>query len=162
RPTRPNSGLAGSRELLRIAEFPAIISKCGCDGVAVMKESPAGLFRGLFETHLHVGDLGRAMEFYGEVLGLAGGRVETEGRAAFYWIGRDRSAMLGIWERPPWVSDGDVADSASKQVIPQHLAFEVTLADLQTAIDRIRQQKIELRNFFDEVTTEPSVFGWMP
>src|SRR5262245_25875126 len=122
-----------------------------------MPESPAGLFRGLFETHLHVADLEIAMKFYGEVLGLELGHVEAARRVAFYWVGRNRSTMLGLWEHPPWTTDATRASIA-----PQHLAFEVSFDDLQAAIDQIRQQRIELRNFFDEITAEPSVFGWMP
>jgi lactoylglutathione lyase len=118
---------------------------------------PAELFRGLFETHLHVADLEKAMRFYEEVLGLELGRKEAERRAAFYWIGKNRSSMLGIWERLPWDEGG-----LGKPVRPQHLAFEVDFADLQTAIERVKQHGIELRNFFDHVTDEPSVFGWMP
>jgi lactoylglutathione lyase len=123
----------------------------------VTSGSPAGLFRGLFEAHLHVADLERAMRFYGEVLGLELGRKETERRAAFYWIGKNRSSMLGIWERPPWAEGG-----IGNLVRPQHLAFEVDITDLQAAIERVKQYGIELRNFFDQVTDAPSVFGWMP
>ena len=35
-----------------------------------MTTSPAKLIRGLFEAHLHVADLERAMKFYGDTLGL--------------------------------------------------------------------------------------------
>ena len=122
-----------------------------------MSDAPAGLFRGLFETHLHVANLERAMRFYGEVLGLELGLKETERRAAFYWIGRDRGAMLGLWERPPWA-----ADAVGNQVVPQHLAFAVDLEDLTAAIDRAKQRGLELRDFFDRVTDEPSVFAWIP
>jgi predicted enzyme related to lactoylglutathione lyase len=66
-----------------------------------MSQQPAGLFSGLFETHLHVADLERSMRFYGEVLGLELGRKETERRAALYWVGKDRRTMLGLWEKPP-------------------------------------------------------------
>ena len=142
-----------------------------------MNEQPAGLFRGLFETHLHVADLERSMRFYGEVLGLELGLKESARRAALYWVGKDRRTMLGLWERPPWVADynvtserdsgnrgmrGRVTGNAGSVILAQHLAFEVALEDLQTAIDRIRQHGIEVRDFFDRVTDEPSVFGWMP
>jgi catechol 2,3-dioxygenase-like lactoylglutathione lyase family enzyme len=135
--------------------------------LSVMSEQPAGLFRGLFETHLHVADLERSMRFYGEVLGLELGRKETERRAALYWVGKDRRTMLGLWENPPWVmSDSATRDSFAGDVgnviRAQHLAFEIALEDLQTAIDRIKQHGIEPRDFFDRVTDEPSVFGWMP
>jgi lactoylglutathione lyase len=122
-----------------------------------MSRSPAGLFLGLFETHLHVANLEKAMKFYGEVLGLELGLKDTERRAALYWIGKDRGTMLGLWEKPPWVTG-----VAGNPVLPQHLAFAVDFEDLMTAIDRIKQRGIELRNFFDRVTAEPSVFGWIP
>src|SRR5262245_37762495 len=122
-----------------------------------MTESPAGLFRGLFETHLHVANLEKSMEFYGDVLGLELGLKETERRAALYWIGRNRSAMLGLWEKPPWVT-GDLGG----RIVPQHLAFEVSFQDLETAVARMKQHTVELRDFLDHITDEPSVFSWMP
>jgi lactoylglutathione lyase len=122
-----------------------------------MTELPAALFRGLFEAHLHVANLETAMRFYGDFLGLELGLKEAERRAAFYWIGRDRRAMLGIWEKPPWIN-GDLGS----RIVPQHLAFEVGFDDLRTAIDRLKLHGVELRNFFDHVTDEPSVFGWIP
>jgi lactoylglutathione lyase len=133
-----------------------------------MTESPAGLFRGLFETHLHVADLEKAMAFYGEVLGLELGLRQQGRRAAFYWIGSDRSAMLGLWEKPPWFAETDGrADGSGNglggyKILPQHLAFAVAVEELSSAIDRLKQRGIELRDFFDRVTDEPSVFGWIP
>ncbi|HEX7286831.1 MAG TPA: VOC family protein [Candidatus Angelobacter sp.] len=133
-----------------------------------MSQSPAALFRGLFETHLHVADLEKAMAFYGEVLGLELGLHQKERRAAFYWIGRERSAMLGLWEKPPWFvpmdgpSDVSGNGAGKNRVLPQHLAFVVELEDLTSAIDRLKQRGIEPRDFFDRVTDEPSVFGWIP
>ncbi len=120
-------------------------------------ESPAGLFHGLFETHLHVANLEMAMKFYGEVLGLELGLKETNRRAAFYWIGTGHTTMLGIWEVPPLVPSG-----TGNQIRPQHLAIEVSFNHLPAAIDRLKQHGPEIRDFFDNVTDEPSVFGWMP
>ena len=122
-----------------------------------MSGLPATLFSGLFETHLHVLDLQRAMRFYGDVLGLELGRSEPERRAAFYWVGNNQSTMLGLWETPPWIIDG-----TSAIVRTQHIAFGVSLEDLNSAIQYLKKNGIELRNFFDQITDEPSVFGWMP
>ncbi len=119
--------------------------------------SSAALFTRLFETHLQVSDLEIAMKFYGEVLGLELGLKEAKRRAAFYWVGPDRTTILGIWEEPPWVAPG-----TGSPIRLQHLAFEVRFEDLPAAIDRLKQHKIEVRDFFDQVTDEPSVFGWMP
>jgi len=122
-----------------------------------MSKQPAAFLRGLFEAHLHVLDLERSMRFYEDVLGLELGRHERERRAAFYWIGKDQSTMLGLWEAPPWV-----ADVTSNIVRMQHIAFAVGLEDMNSVIHNMKQKRIELRNFFGEITNEPSVFGWMP
>lgn len=52
----------------------------------------------LFEGHLTVSDLSRAMAFYGEALGLELAQFFPERRAAFYWIGGRGTSMLGLWE----------------------------------------------------------------
>lgn len=122
-----------------------------------MSESPAGLFRGLFETHVQVKDLEEAMRFYGDVLGLELGLRETERRVAFYWIGWKGRTVIGLWEKPPWVPF-----DTGNLILPQHLAFEVNLDDLATAIERVKRRGIELRNFLGQITDEPSVFGWVP
>ena len=119
--------------------------------------SLAALFHGLYETHLHVANLETAMKFYGEVLDLELGLKETKRRAAFYWIGPNHATMLGIWEVPPWVPP-----SMGNLIRPQHFAIEVSFEDLPAAIDRLKRHGIELRDFFDHVTVEPSVFGWIP
>lgn len=122
-----------------------------------MTTRPAAFFSGLFEGHLHVLNLERAMSFYGDLLGLALGRIEPERRAAFYWVGKDRSTMLGLWEAPPWIIDG------TRNIVRlQHIAFGLRLEDLNSAIQQLKENGIELRDFFDQITDEPSVFGWMP
>ena len=122
-----------------------------------MSKAPATFFSGLFETHLHVLDLERSMRFYGEVLGLEPGRMERERRVALYWVGKNQNTMLGLWEEPPWIWQG-----SKNKVQTQHIAFGVELEDLHEAMQRLKENVIELKNFFDEVTDEPSVFGWMP
>ena len=54
--------------------------------------------QGLFEAHLTVANLKRAMEFYGGVLGLELASVVAERRVAFYWLGGRGKSMLGLWE----------------------------------------------------------------
>jgi len=122
-----------------------------------MTTSPAKLIRGLFEAHLHVADLERAMKFYRDILGLELGLKETTRQAAFFWLGEQRDTMLGIWERPPWAAS--IVDS---EVRPQHIAFAVAFDDLGAVIQRMKQHRVELKNFFEEVSDEPSVFGWIP
>jgi catechol 2,3-dioxygenase-like lactoylglutathione lyase family enzyme len=122
-----------------------------------MSEPPAALLLGVFETHVQVKNLETAMRFYGDILGLELGFTITERSAALYWVGGRGKTMLGVWENPPWLP----ADSAER-IVPQHLAFEVTPNHLQAAIQRMKQRGIQTRNFFDQVTDEPSVFGWIP
>lgn len=119
---------------------------------------PAAFITGLFETHLQVTNLERSMEFYEKILGLQLGMIEQVRRVAFYWIGGRGKTVLGLWEKPPWASEKD----AGVQIITQHFAFEIDLADLGRAVTGIKQRGIELRNFFGQITDVPSAFGWVP
>ena len=119
---------------------------------------PAAFITGLFETHLQVATLELSMEFYERVLGLELALKEQERRAAFYWIGGRGKTALGLWEKPPWAS----GTNPREQIVIQHLAFEVDLADLDRTVAAVKQRGIELRNFFGQPTDVPSVFGWVP
>jgi len=121
-------------------------------------QPPAVFITGLFETHLRVRNLERSMEFYEKILGLELGMKEQARRVAFYWIGGRGKTALGLWEKPPWVSERNAGDP----LITQHCAFEIDLADLGRAMAGIKQRGIELRNFFGQITDVPSAFGWMP
>ena len=123
-----------------------------------VNQSPAAFVTGLFETHLQVKNLERSMEFYEKILGLELGMKEQVRRVAFYWIGGQGKTALGLWENPPWVSEGNTGG----QIITQHFAFEIDLADLGRALAGMKQRGIELRNFFGQATDVPSVFGWFP
>lgn len=106
---------------------------------------------GLFETHIHVTSLEQSMTFYGEVLGLEFAHQEPERRVAFYWIGQRGNAMLGVWEKP------------ASEVQRQHFAFRSS-ADhiLEKANGWLHQRDLKPRNFFDDGSEQPMVFGWMP
>ena len=54
--------------------------------------------RGLFESHLTVSDLDRAVEFYRDRLRLPLARIFPERRVAFFWVGSAGKSMLGLWE----------------------------------------------------------------
>ena len=113
-------------------------------------ERPSILMKGLFETHLNVADLERSVHFYEKVLGLQLGTRDDTRRLAIYWIGGWGQAFLGLWEKP------------QDQILTQHFAFEVNLAHLEDAVLALTHQRIEVRNFFEERTSVPSVFGWIP
>ena len=52
----------------------------------------------LFEAHLTVSDLDRAVAFYSDLLSLPLARVFPDRQVAFFWIGAPGKAMLGLWE----------------------------------------------------------------
>ena len=117
---------------------------------------------GLFETHVDVTDLHRSLEFYTAVLGLElalqrevdGARVDAHSRGArrfaLLWVGGRGHALLGLWERP------------RELVRPQHFAFEVELHELPALVSRLAGKGIQFRDFFQQRSTTPSVFGFIP
>jgi lactoylglutathione lyase len=117
---------------------------------------------GLYETHIDVTDLNRSLEFYTAVLGLElavrrevdAARVDAHSRGArrfaLLWVGGRGRALLGLWERP------------REQIRPQHFAFEVGLPELPVLVSRLEEHGIELRDFFQQRTTTPTVFGFIP
>jgi lactoylglutathione lyase len=107
--------------------------------------------RGLFETHLAVADLARSVSFYRDVVGLPVALEVPERGAAFHWIGQPGQAMLGLW-----------SIGSAPMRMQLHVAFEMSLADVLAAPERLVAQGIEPLSFFGEPTIEPSVIGWMP
>jgi catechol 2,3-dioxygenase-like lactoylglutathione lyase family enzyme len=105
----------------------------------------------LFEVHLTVHDLDRAIAFYRDALGLRLAHVITERRVAFFWIGPAGHAMLGLW----------TAGSAPQKVT-LHTAFRVSLADVIAAPQALRAVGIVPLDFDDRPTDQPIVFAWMP
>lgn len=106
---------------------------------------------GLFEAHLTVSDLDRAVAFYQKRLGLLLARVFPERKAAFFWIGEPGQAMLGLWEA------GTMPISVSL-----HVAFQVALADLHEAAQRLQRGGIQPTDLAGLPTEEPVVLAWMP
>lgn len=107
------------------------------------------MFKRLYETHINVVDLERAMTFY-EHLGLELGMLEETRRIAFYFIGGWNQSMLGLWEKP------------REEIFPLHYAFEVDLDQLEPTANRLREAGIALTDFFGRTADVPTVFGWMP
>ncbi len=58
------------------------------------------MIKGLYETHLFVESLDRSVNFYKNVLGLNLCYYDEKRRAAFFWIGKPKEAMLGLWKKP--------------------------------------------------------------
>ena len=109
------------------------------------------MITGLFETHLNVRNLERSMAFYEGVLGLQRGAIDAKRRAAFFWMGGRGEAMLGLWEKP------------EPEVQRQHFAFRCSVDDvLHRSVGYLRERNLPARNFLNDGTERPMVFGWMP
>lgn len=105
---------------------------------------------GLFETHLTVGNLNRAVAFYRDILGLPLAHTVPERRVAFFWLGAPGRGMLGLWE------GSDVLR------MHLHLALAVSLDELLAAPARLRAAGVTPRGFGGEERDEPVVHCWMP
>lgn len=105
----------------------------------------------LFEAHLTVSELGRAIAFYGDILGFPLARVFPDRKVAFFWIGAPGRAMLGLWEA-----------GAMPMSISLHVAFQVELSDLHAAPTRLEKAGVQPRDFTGAPTQEPVVLAWMP
>jgi lactoylglutathione lyase len=107
--------------------------------------------RALFEVHLTVANLKRAIEFYRDVVGLRLAHVTTARDAAFFWIGSAGSGMLGIWVAGP-----------SPLRIVSHTAFSTSLADVLAAPEALQAAGIMPLDFDGRPTDHPVVLAWMP
>lgn len=107
--------------------------------------------QGLFEVHLTVTHLGRAIEFYRDTVGLRLAHVTSARQAAFFWIGPDGNAMLGLW-----------AAGSGPEMTTLHTAFRASLADVTAAPRALRSAGITPLDFDGQPTDEPVVLAWMP
>jgi lactoylglutathione lyase len=107
------------------------------------------MIKGIFETHVEVRDLDRAMAFYESVLGLELGLLQEERRIAFYWVGGRGQGMLGLWE---------VADEDWHR---HHFAFEVSAEHLANAAQMLAEHGVSSRNS-RHTGDHPQVHTWMP
>jgi lactoylglutathione lyase len=106
---------------------------------------------GLFEVHLTVTDLDRAIAFYRDIVGLRVARVFSERQIAFFWIGSAEDAMLGLW-----------AGGSSPQRMVLHTAFRASVADVIAAPGTLRAAGITPLDFDGNPTDEAVVLAWMP
>ena len=106
---------------------------------------------GLFEAHLTVSELDRAVAFYRDVVGLEPAFDLPDRGAAFLWIGAPGVSMLGLW-----------AAGEAPQRLSLHLAFRTSVTDILGADDHLRSVGVTPLSFFGTETEEPSVIGWMP
>ncbi|MEI4802530.1 VOC family protein [Bacillus sp. FJAT-51639] len=109
------------------------------------------MIRNIYETHLQVSDLERAIDFYKNKLGLKLARKSIERKVAFFWIGEDRHQMLGLWEK---------SKDASIQL--KHFAFGVDLEFLKCSKIWLEERGLEVIGSQEKGNEEPIVQSWMP
>ena len=109
------------------------------------------MIKGLFETHLYVEDLEKSIDFYKNVLGLEQCGYEAGRKIAFFWIGKPKEAMLGLWEKP------------KAEIDNRHFAFRCDLDDvLNKSVDFLNSKNLKPYNFLKDNSDKPMVFAWMP
>lgn len=69
------------------------------------------MIKGLYETRLFVENSETSIGFYKNVLQLERCYYEDKRRAVFFLIGKQKEAMLGLWEKP------------KSEIDKQHFAF---------------------------------------
>ncbi len=107
---------------------------------------------GLFETHLTVADLDRAIAFYQDIVGLELAHRVPERHAAFMWIGGRGQHMLGLW-----------TIHSAPIFMRLHIAFTVAVPDVEASIGKLRAAGIPPRSSGGgPEIDEPIVYAWMP
>ncbi|PGD67768.1 fosmidomycin resistance protein, partial [Bacillus toyonensis] len=91
------------------------------------------MIQNIYETHLHVRDLEKAIDFYQNKLGLALARKLSKRKVAFFWVGESKKQMLGLWEVH------NIEDFEMK-----HFAFGVELEFLKTSKLWLENRGIEV------------------
>ena len=105
----------------------------------------------LFEVHLTVADLERAIPFYRDAVGLQLAHVEPARQVAFFWLGGPGNAMLALWS----------AGCGPQRTI-SHTAFRTSVEAVIGALQALRDAGITPLDFDDRPTEQPIVFAWMP
>lgn len=109
------------------------------------------MIKGLYETHLSVASLERSVNFYKNILGLQQCSYSEERRVAFFWIGKARQAMLGLWEKP------------KTEIDIRHFAFSCDIGDVvNKAVNFLNERNLKPYNFLKDGSERPMVFAWMP
>lgn len=109
------------------------------------------MIQGLYETHLFVENLERSVDFYTHVLGLRQCHADEDRRIVFFWIGNDKEAMLGLWEKP------------AAEIDKRHFAFRADVEDvLHKSVSFLKERNLKPYNFLKDGSEHPMVFAWMP
>jgi catechol-2,3-dioxygenase len=108
------------------------------------------MIKGLYETHLQVSDLEKAVVFYTEVLGLELAHRDETRPIVFLWIGKNKTSMLGLWEQ-------------KENLQLRHFAFTAEKDDiLNFSSEFLKSKNLKPYNFLKDGSEQPMVFAWMP
>ena len=80
------------------------------------------MIQSIYETHLHVRNLEKAIDFYQNKLGLTLAKKLSKRRVAFFWVGESKEQMLGLWEM-----------YTNEDFETKHFAFRVDLEFLKNS-----------------------------
>jgi len=105
----------------------------------------------LFETHLTVSDMDRAVKFYRDVLGLPVALELPARGVTFFWIGSPGKAMLGLWQ-----------GGHGPLIMNLHFAFRVPLEGVLASVEQLREAGVVPLDFHGNPAEEPVVLAWMP
>ncbi len=108
------------------------------------------MIKGLYETHVQVSNLENSIKFYTEVLGLELAHRDGNRPIVFLWIGKNKEAMLGLWEQKVNLQTRHFAFSADKEDI------------LNYSVEFLKNKNLKPYNFLKYGIDEPMVFAWMP
>jgi lactoylglutathione lyase len=109
------------------------------------------MIKGLYETHLYVKDRQQSITFYRDVLGLKFCYEQPERKVAFFWIGKPKEYLLGLWEKPV------------EEVQSRHFAFRCDVDDvLNKSIGYLKERGLKPYNFLNDGIELPMVFAWTP
>ncbi len=109
------------------------------------------MIQSIYETHLHVRNLGKAIGFYQNKLGLSLAKRLSKRRVAFFWVGENKKQMLGLWEV-----------HTNEEFETKHFAFRVDLEFLKTSKSWLEKRGIEVVGSQGKGNREPIVQRWMP
>ena len=110
----------------------------------------------LYETHIPVTDTKASEIFYTEVVGLPFAYRDPTRDIVFLWAHEREVGMIGLW--------GANTRYGPRNGVPTecHLAFSVSLEELERAIVKLNELGIQTFGFNGKPSTEPTVIGWMP
>ena len=109
------------------------------------------MIKGLYETHILVENLERSIDFYKNALGLEYCHQDEKRRIAFFWVGKTKEYMLGLWEK------------SKEELEKRHFAFRCEVEDiLDKSVAWLKKRNLQPYNFLKNETEKPMVFAWMP